>query len=233
MQIEEYPVPNECPCAWQFIPLSKDVLWDSRLKPAEKIFFAEIVALSNNTGYCYATNVYFQTLNHVSTSTVQNWIASLKKYGYVKVELILDNNNAVKERRITPYSLDVSTYPTELDDLPQISGRPSPKKPDTPPSKNWVENKVIENKVNRIENKREARPKSVEDVRAYCQERNNGINPERFYDYYETNGWMQNGKKPIKDWKACVRTWEHNENKGPRPKGGTQSNGTSITDGFF
>lgn len=34
-------------------------------------------------------------------------------------------------------------------------------------------------------------------------------NAERFYNYYETNGWVQGAsKKPIKSWKACVRTWD-------------------------
>lgn len=48
---------------------------------------------------------------------------------------------------------------------------------------------------------------TVEEVRAYCQERNNGIDPERFVDFYEMKGWMI-GKNKMKDWKAAVRTWE-------------------------
>ena len=48
---------------------------------------------------------------------------------------------------------------------------------------------------------------SVEEVRAYFQERNNGIDPERFVDFYEMKGWMI-GKNHMKDWKAAVRTWE-------------------------
>lgn len=48
---------------------------------------------------------------------------------------------------------------------------------------------------------------TVEEVRAYCQERNNNIDPERFVDFYEMKGWMI-GKNKMKDWKAAVRTWE-------------------------
>lgn len=50
-------------------------------------------------------------------------------------------------------------------------------------------------------------PPSVEDVRAYCLERNNDIDAEQFIDYYTAQGWRV-GKNPMKDWKACVRTWE-------------------------
>lgn len=53
-------------------------------------------------------------------------------------------------------------------------------------------------------------PPSVEEVRAYCKERKNAIDAERFVDYYTANGWMR-GKNKIKDWRACIRTWEKNQ----------------------
>jgi len=76
------------------------------------------------------------------------------------------------------------------------------------------------NKLNRNETKRDiytvpttqksstrfSKP-TVEEVKAYCLERNNTIDPQNFIDYYESCGWKI-GNKPMKDWKACVRTWE-------------------------
>lgn len=57
---------------------------------------------------------------------------------------------------------------------------------------------------------------TLEEIKSYCFERKNSINPSRFYDYYESNGWKV-GKNSMKDWKAAVRTWEqkgeYNENK--------------------
>ena len=50
-------------------------------------------------------------------------------------------------------------------------------------------------------------PPSVDDVREYCNERNNGIDPQAVVDWYTSNGWKV-GKNPMKDWKAAVRTWE-------------------------
>jgi hypothetical protein len=55
-------------------------------------------------------------------------------------------------------------------------------------------------------------PPTVKEVKDYCDERKNGIDPQCFVDFYETNGWMR-GKSKIKDWKACVRTWEKNNPK--------------------
>lgn len=51
-------------------------------------------------------------------------------------------------------------------------------------------------------------PPTLEEIKAYCSERKNSVDAERFFDYYSTNGWVQGKGKPIKDWKACVRTWE-------------------------
>lgn len=51
---------------------------------------------------------------------------------------------------------------------------------------------------------------SVDEVESYCNERDNGINPQAFVDFYETRGWKV-GKEKMKDWKAAIRTWENNK----------------------
>lgn len=51
---------------------------------------------------------------------------------------------------------------------------------------------------------------TVDEVRAYCKERKNTVNPETFCDFYESKGWKI-GKDPMRDWKAAVRTWERRE----------------------
>ena len=53
---------------------------------------------------------------------------------------------------------------------------------------------------------------SIGEVVAYCKERNNSVDAQKWYDYYSSNGWKV-GKNPMKDWKACVRTWERNTPK--------------------
>lgn len=65
--------------------------------------------------------------------------------------------------------------------------------------------------------KRFSKP-TVEEVAAYCQERNNNVDPQRFWNFYEAKGWKI-GKSPMKDWKACVRTWEKDEQSKPPKKG--------------
>lgn len=69
-------------------------------------------------------------------------------------------------------------------------------------------------------------PPTVEEVKQYCQERNNNVDAETFVDFYECKGWMV-GKNKMKDWKAAVRTWERKDNYG-RPK--TNTNKPTVTD---
>lgn len=53
-------------------------------------------------------------------------------------------------------------------------------------------------------------PPSVEEVKAYCQDRANGIDAEYYVNYNEARGWML-GKSKMKNWKANILTWERNE----------------------
>ena len=65
-------------------------------------------------------------------------------------------------------------------------------------------------------------PPTVDEVAAYCRERGNAVDAQRFVDFYTASGWMR-GKTPVKDWKVCVRTWEQNNDE---RNGGKKSVGT-------
>lgn len=68
--------------------------------------------------------------------------------------------------------------------------------------------KEIEGKRN-IKEKTPSRfiPPTLEEVKAYCEERNNNVDPEKWFDHYSSNGWKV-GRNPMKDWKSSVRYWE-------------------------
>ena len=64
--------------------------------------------------------------------------------------------------------------------------------------------------INKLISKKDFVKPNVEDVRKYCVERQNSVDAEKFVDFYEAKGWMI-GKNKMKDWKACVRTWERKQ----------------------
>lgn len=81
-------------------------------------------------------------------------------------------------------------------------------------------------------------PPTLEEVKAYCEERKNTINPQRFIDFYTGKGWMI-GKNKMKDWKAAVRTWEETERPKPTAQATVKPNSFSQfpqrdrTDDYF
>lgn len=57
-------------------------------------------------------------------------------------------------------------------------------------------------------------PPSLEEVKAYCIERKNSVNAEKWHDWYQSKGWKV-GKNKMADWKAAVRTWEDGDKNAP------------------
>lgn len=64
---------------------------------------------------------------------------------------------------------------------------------------------------------------SLDEIKAYCLERKNKVSAEKFFNYYQANGWMV-GNSPMDDWKAAVRYWEVDDNKKGEPKKTSFSN---------
>lgn len=55
---------------------------------------------------------------------------------------------------------------------------------------------------------------SLDEIKEYCRERNNQVDPDKFFNFYESKGWVV-GKSPMKSWKAAIHTWEGREEKRP------------------
>lgn len=92
--------------------------------------------------------------------------------------------------------------PEESDNPPQVAASCGESRPESNP----YPNPKKERSPSETKRKNFA-PPSVEEVRAYCLERKNGIDPQAFVDFYASKGWMV-GKNAMKDWRAAVRTWE-------------------------
>lgn len=93
----------------------------------------------------------------------------------------------------------------------------APERPQTPPKdkdkdKEKDKDKDISFPPNGVKDSAHAHHPTVEEVAAYCREHGNRVDAERFVDFYASKGWKV-GNQPMKDWKACVRTWERREDK--------------------
>ena len=54
---------------------------------------------------------------------------------------------------------------------------------------------------------------SIEEVKEFCQERKSPIDPEYFWNYYQSQNWKKANGRPLEDWQAAVRQWELKERK--------------------
>ena len=88
---------------WDAI-LPAKVRYDSRLKGDVKVLYSEILLLSNKAGYCYATDQYLAALFDKRRETINRYIKSLVKYGYIKIESTRQGKTVV-ERKIYPLTL--------------------------------------------------------------------------------------------------------------------------------
>ena len=66
---------------------------------------------------------------------------------------------------------------------------------------------------------------TIEEITAYCQEIGSKVNPQRFFDYYTSNGWKV-GRNPMKDWKATIRRWSDDE----KPSQGTKNSSIDLSE---
>ena len=73
---------------------------------------------------------------------------------------------------------------------------------------------------------------TLSQITQYCLERNNNVNAEQFYDYYESNGWKV-GKNSMKDWKAAVRTWERSEYRKPNSKKNSKEDAINVVNNLM
>ena len=71
---------------------------------------------------------------------------------------------------------------------------------------------------------------TIDEIKNYCLERKNNVNAESFSNYYEARGWKLKGIQ-MKDWKACVRTWEGNDYK-PKQNNFTNNDRPSFLDTY-
>ena len=173
-----------------------------------------------------------QTILKENESAIRSVIKELIEAGYCHRYVIKD-----EKKRIVCWHYAFSEYRREW---PEEYDGPLPEKPlmekplvEIP----QLENPRVENRgqyntermqdgtdVKRNQSNNVARfvKPSIEEVRNYCRERGNAIDPEAFIAYYESKGWKV-GNTPMRDWKAAVITWER------RRKENNNGNKSSIT----
>lgn len=200
------------------------VIWFKLLAFAGKQNNDGVFLMSNRIAY---TDEMLATIFRRDVNTVRLALNAFEQFGMIEiVEGVITIPNWNKHQ-----TLDAYEKKKERDRLYQAQRRAAQKaliekSSDTSPDESVEESSDVvisdkeEDKDIDKDNKRGAKrkrfsPPTLEEVQAYCQERNNSVDPRRFIDYYESKGWTV-GKSKMKDWKAAVRTWENNGYSTPK-----------------
>ena len=171
--------------------LTSEVRYNENLTPNAKLLYAEITALINMNGECFASNKYFADLYGKSKTTISKWVSELVKEGFVEVKLTYkEGSKEINNRYI------------------RILKGGIVKNLNTPILKKLKDNNTIVNNNTTYSNKKP----TVEEIKQYCLQRNNGIDAEQFFDFYESKNWYV-GKNKMKNWQAAIRTWEKRKTK--------------------
>ena len=167
-----------------------DVRYSKNITPNAKLLYAEITALCNMNGKCTASTQYFCKLYEVSRVSMQKWLKTLEENNYIKrVNIYKQGSKEIDTRVITLVNMPTKEKFTDNNNI-----------------------NITNTNLTDSNNKGRFKKPTNWEIKIYCEQRENNIDAETFYDFYESKDWKV-GKTKMKDWKACVRTWERREVK--------------------
>jgi len=80
--------------------ITAEVRYSKNINANQKLLFAEITALSNSTGVCWASNNYFATLFDCTPQAISKWIKILEKNSFITCEYIRKEGSKEIEKRL-------------------------------------------------------------------------------------------------------------------------------------
>ena len=189
--------------------IPKMAMQDQRLHIIAKAIYAYFTSYSGGGNCCFPSRKKICFDLGISNDTFGKYLKQLTDSGYIKVSQIKENGRFSHNEYILCDTISPCPKISDTEDI--VHGE--------------MDTNINSNNINSISNinsnkdNRRARfePPSLDEVKAYCNERHNDVDPQRFIDYYESNGWKV-GRNSMKDWKAAVRTWERNGYGNSQPK---------------
>ena len=180
-----------------WIPI--EIWQDKSLSWNEKILLMEIDSFTAKDRECYISNEYIAELLGVTDRCARKYLSHLLQLGLIRV-VKFDGRKRYVESTIS--------FQAEWNICSRQDGVSVPHTDNN----EYINN----NSLYKRESSRFQKP-SIDEIQQYCISRNNSVDPEQFFNFYESKGWII-GKSPMKDWRAAVRTWEKREKEIPQRK---------------
>lgn len=202
---------------YAIIPAS--VRYDVRLTPNAKLLYGEITALSNEKGYCWASNDYFAGLYEVSKTSISKWVSALRDAGHITIQLHYREGTKHILHRYIRYVNDpieemLPTYITKVKDPIEdklIDNNTSNTTINITDNRGETSSPALEEEVIVVDDEKKEPvkrfvPPTLEEVIEYCNRKGSGIDPAVFWHHYEANGWRI-GKNKMISWPKTIGSW--------------------------
>lgn len=206
-----------------YVNIQSFMVNDLHLSGNELIIFACIHGFSQDgKSWFTGSRAYLASWCQASKTTVSSNLSKLCEKGFLEKRTRIENGVTFNDYRVYPNlvggykKLAGGLQETDRGGMQEIC--PHNIEIDTNNEKD----------IDKGKRKRFTAP-TLEEVSEYCKERNNSVDPQRWFDYYSSNGWMV-GRNKMKDWKAAVRTWERNNFSDSKPKQSYRPNDESEWD---
>lgn len=206
--------------------LPAKVRYDKELTDKEKLLYAEITALCNKEGICWAGNQYFADLYNVSTRTIIRSINNLVLKKYLNSKLIYKPNSKEVQKRI------LSITDMLIGGDKNVMGGGDKNVTDNNTSNEYIISERIATPPASKGKKSDFLPPTIEEVKKYIEEKKYNIDPVYFFEYYSADGWRDKNNKPIKNWKLKAFTWHKNNSKVSNPITETKTEPTIFDENF-
>lgn len=191
-----------------YVTMCKYHFKEKKMSLKAKGLLSEMLSLPDEWDYSVKG---LEQINKENKDTIISILKELEEFGYLERTQLRDTKGTFTGYEYSVYEKPNTEYPyTENSD----TEKPYTENP-TQLNNKELSNKELNNKQYKESKGKFIKP-TLEEIKQYCLERNNGINAEAFYDFYESKDWYV-GKNKMKDWKACVRTWEQRNKKQDNP----------------
>lgn len=194
-----------------FVALHRSLLsWGWHADPATGWLFVNLLLMANWTD----SDWQGMTIKRGQLITGRKALAAQTGLSERQIRTALDHLKSTNELTIkstNKFSLITIVNYGKFQDVQSDIDQQNDQQVDQRPTSNRPQLNKDNKEQQGVKTRKRFTPPAVEDVEAYCRERGNAVDAQRFVDFYTASGWMR-GKTPIRDWKACVRTWERNAN---------------------
>lgn len=200
--------------------IPREVWLDDRLNALDKIILTEIDSLDMSESGCFASNGYIAEFCQCSEVKVSRAVSKLIECGYLYVKSFDGRQRVLKSRLAI---LARQTYQKDKADLSKRQNNNTYTNTDNKTSKDVTGQK-----------RKRFTPPTLEEIETYCRERQNGVDPKKFYDYFTASDWVDSRGQKVRSWKQKIITWEGHANKKTVGTNGIPiSNAPSDLDGLF